>query len=105
MIGIAIGKIVKSGSTQHGAWALVEEPEVNTKSGKTFTPKVMCSGTDVPPDGTPVIAQGLVQAKSEEYDGKHYAKLSLGFCKFTVLDNPKQDAPAGSWDDDESIPF
>jgi hypothetical protein len=111
VIGVVVGTISKSGTTEYGGWALVAEPAVHTKANKVFTPKVMCSGDDIPAVGTPVLVTGTVMAKVSESDGKSYANLSMSFCRFEkmgeaagerqVTEADFADGPAT----DEDIPF
>jgi hypothetical protein len=108
MNGIVTGRIMSSGESQYGPWAIVAEPEVTTKSGSTFTPRVMCSGKDIPPSGSMVLVTGLVMAKVSEKDGKHYANLSLSYCRFTPLAGDGHEVTEADFagdDDGEPCPF
>ena len=95
MQGVIIGTIRKSGSGQHGYWALVEEPPITTKSGKTWSPTFMVNTDSQPPiDGTPVMAVGTVMPKLDEYNGEQRAKVSLSFGRITALGDSGASAPA-----------
>jgi len=105
MNGTLVGTILKSGESEYGCWAIVAEPEVTTKAGKTFTPRVMCSGKDIPADGTLVLVTGIVMAKLSENGDKTYANLSMSYCHFTPLGESVPVVAAGGPEDDSDIPF
>ena len=105
MQGVAIGVIKKSGNSQYGHWALIEEPAVTTKAGKTWTPTVMVNCDAQPPvDGTPVMAVGTVTARTEEYNGEHRAKVSLSFGRVTPI-GERDERPVAAADLTDDIPF
>ena len=106
MIGITTGTIVKSGYSANGYWALVEEAEVTKHDGGKFTPKTMCYSKDgAPAVGTPVIAQGFVTAKAEEYNNKWNAKVSLSAVRYTVLAEGAQPDQNPAETLTEDVPF
>lgn len=101
------GSIVKKGSNDHGEWALVAEPNVK-RDGEAYEKRYMVSAgssASVPAIGTAVLVSGYGMAKVREYDGKHYADISVSGAHFFPLGGAVDDAPASASPDDEEIPF
>jgi hypothetical protein len=55
--------------------------------------------------GTPVIAQGFVTAKAEEYNNKWNAKVSLSAVRYTVLAEGTQPDQNPAETLTEDVPF
>lgn len=111
---IVEGVITKRGEGDYGPWAVVSEHIEGTKANGesySFDQRYMCSGKDIPGEGTRVVVQGFMRSGVREHEGKHYADIKVQAAQFLALGGtsaPAQGsaAPAPADDlDGEDIPF